>query len=200
MFGGNDGTPARKDTAKRGTGDIGAERDDAVGAGNADADEGGFAFAGDEGGAGVKGEEFAGAGEATFGEDADDFAGTEQLDGAFEAGAVGLAAADGERAVPSDHFAEDRHLEELAFGHEVNRSRAGELNENGVEIGDMVGEDEEAAGARNLLVVFDDEGAEEGDEGPDERAQDGQGDEHRAAKAERTIEAHGVRTERKAAG
>lgn len=142
---------------------------DAVGVAQGDADDGDFGHAHDEADAGLEGLERSAFAELAFGENADGLTAFEQLDGVFDGLAIGFAALDREGFEGLERSAEEWHFEEFALGHEIDGARAGDLDENGIDVGEMVAEDEQSAALGHSTAISPADGAEDRHE---QRAED----------------------------
>ncbi len=139
-----------------------------------DGDDGTFRAARDEFVAALQPEEDAAARKLALGEDADDFALLDELDGGAD-GVFGMPAGDGDGADGAEDGVEQRKAVDFIPDDEANGPRAGELQDEGIDVGEVIREEEEAA-AREALRMARGDAVDEADEDGGETAEEALGE------------------------
>ena len=117
-----------------------------------DGDDGRAGLAGDELEAALEAEQGAGAGELALREDADDVAGLDAIRGGAD-GLLCVAGGDGDGVEYAENPIERGLVVDALEHHETDRARTGDLEDDGIDPGDVIGQEEEAAGGEFLHAM-----------------------------------------------
>jgi hypothetical protein len=148
-------TPLKRDPAERWSRNSCSVRHHPVRASDPGAKDPSAGHSDDEGDPRLERKQLAGRALLAFREDAHHFSGLHQARRPADGGAIRFPSLDGECPKRSGERADQRHLEQLALGHEVDGPGASVLDEDRIDVRDVVREDEEATPPGDLSSTVD---------------------------------------------